>query len=178
MFTLLLLPFLASCQTAKKETKKKLVYAVQKTDAEWKNSLPEMAYYILRQAGTERPFTGEYNSFYEEGTYACAACKTEVYQRQYTCAGAMIAFEIKGTEKEAFTFLNNLKLIKLAVSLGSTESLIQHPATMTHAGVAPELKKAIGITERLIRISIGVENHADLITDLSTAFDAVKKTNK
>jgi cystathionine gamma-synthase len=49
---------------------------------------------------------------------------------------------------------------------------------MTHAGVAPELKKAIGITERLIRISIGVENHADLITDLSTAFDAVKKTNK
>ena len=75
-------------------------------------------------------------------------------------------------------FLNNLKLIKLAVSLGSTESLIQHPATMTHAGVAPELKKAIGITERLIRISIGVENHADLITDLSTAFDAVKKTKK
>ena len=49
---------------------------------------------------------------------------------------------------------------------------------MTHAGVAPELKKAIGITERLIRISIGVENHVDLITDLSTAFDAVKKTNK
>lgn len=118
------------------------------------------------------------SSLYYLGTIDSNHPAYEVYQRQYTCAGAMIAFEIKGTEKEAFTFLNNLKLIKLAVSLGSTESLIQHPATMTHAGVAPELKKAIGITERLIRISIGVENHADLITDLSTAFDAVKKTNK
>ena len=86
----------------------------------------------------------------------------------------MIAFEIKGTEKEAFLFLNNLKLIKLAVSLGSTESLVQHPATMTHAGVSPELKKAIGITEGLIRISIGVENHADLIADITAAFHAVK----
>ena len=78
LFTLLLLPFLASCQTTKKETQKKAAYAIQKTDAEWKNSLPEMAYYVLRQAGTERPFTGEYNSFYKEGTYACAACNTEL----------------------------------------------------------------------------------------------------
>ncbi|MDB4016031.1 peptide-methionine (R)-S-oxide reductase MsrB [Flavobacteriaceae bacterium] len=79
LFILLLLPFLASCQTTKKETQKKAAYAIQKTDAEWKDSLPEMAYYVLRQAGTERPFTGEYNSFYKEGTYVCAACKTELY---------------------------------------------------------------------------------------------------
>ena len=98
----------------------------------------------------------------------------KIYQKQYSSAGAMIAFEIKGTEREAFLFLNNLKLIKLAVSLGSTESLVQHPATMTHAGVSPELKKAIGITEGLIRISIGVENHADLIADITAAFHAVK----
>ena len=84
----------------------------------------------------------EVSSLYYLGTIDSNHPAYEVYQRQYTCAGAMIAFEIKGTEKEAFTFLNKLKLIKLAVSLGSTESLIQHPATMTHAGVAPELKKA------------------------------------
>jgi len=97
-----------------------------------------------------------------------------IYKKQYSSSGAMIAFEIKGNQKEAFTFLNNLKLIKLAVSLGGTESLAQHPATMTHAGVCPELKKEIGITAGLIRISIGVEHHADLIADIDASFAAIK----
>lgn len=79
LFALLLLPFLGGCQSTKKEVQKKTQYAVQKTDAEWKNELSEMSYYVLRQAGTERPFTGEYNSFYKEGTYSCVACKTELY---------------------------------------------------------------------------------------------------
>ena len=114
------------------------------------------------------------SNLYYLGTINSSNPSFEIYQKQYSSAGAMIAFEIKGTEKEAFLFLNNLKLIKLAVSLGSTESLVQHPATMTHAGVSPELKKAIGITEGLIRISIGIENHADLIADISAAFHAVK----
>ncbi|MEQ9230833.1 MAG: cystathionine gamma-synthase family protein [Cyclobacteriaceae bacterium] len=97
----------------------------------------------------------------------------EVYKRQYSTAGAMISFEIKGGEKEAFKFLNSLKLIKLAVSLGGTESLAEHPATMTHAGVDPELRKEIGITEKLVRLSIGVENSDDLIRDISNALNAV-----
>ena len=93
----------------------------------------------------------------------------EIYKRQYSSPGAMIAFEIEGNEKEAFRFLNHLKLIKLAVSLGSTESLAQHPASMTHVGVCPKLKKKIGITDNLIRISIGVENSQDLIWDIDNA---------
>jgi len=117
------------------------------------------------------------SNLYYLGTIDVSHKAFEVYKKQYSSAGAMIAFEIKGSEKEAFIFLNNLKLIKLAVSLGSTESLVQHPATMTHAGVSPELKKAIGITEGLIRISIGVENHIDLIADINSAFEAVKNNN-
>jgi methionine-gamma-lyase len=85
----------------------------------------------------------------------------------------MIAFDIKGGEKEAFCFLDNLKLIKLAVSLGGTESLAEHPQTMTHADVDPEDKVAMNITEKLIRLSIGVENYDDLISDLKSAFDQI-----
>jgi methionine-gamma-lyase len=96
----------------------------------------------------------------------------EVYKRQYSSPGAMIAFEIQGGEKGAFCFLNNLKLIKLAVSLGSTESLAQHPASMTHIGVHPELKEKIGITNNLVRLSIGVENSEDLITDVHRALES------
>lgn len=97
----------------------------------------------------------------------------EIFKRQYSSPGAMIAFEIKGGEQEAFQFLNGLKLIKLAVSLGSTESLVQHPATMTHVGLCPELKAQIGITGGLIRLSVGVEHHDDLITDIQTAMTKV-----
>ena len=84
-----------------------------------------------------------------------------------------MAFEIKGGEAEAFLFLNNLKLIQLAVSLGSTESLAQHPKTMTHADVNPDDKKAIGITDSLVRLSIGVENANDLIWDIEQALEKV-----
>ena len=97
----------------------------------------------------------------------------EVYQRQYTSPGAMLSVEVKGGEKEAFAFLNGLNLIKLAVSLGGTESLAQHPASMTHAGVDPEDKKVLGITDKLVRISIGVEHHEDLINDVKQALDKV-----
>lgn len=95
-----------------------------------------------------------------------------IYKKQYSSPGAMLAFEVKGGEAEAFSFLNNLKLIKLAVSLGSTESLAQHPKTMTHADVDPEDKAAIGITDALVRISIGVENPDDLIWDIKQALDS------
>jgi len=101
----------------------------------------------------------------------------EIYEKQYTSPGAMISFDIAGGEKEAFAFLNSLKLFKLAVSLGSTESLVQHPSTMTHAGVSPEDKKYLNITDKLIRLSIGVEDADDLIWDIGQAFESLKEKN-
>jgi methionine-gamma-lyase len=95
-----------------------------------------------------------------------------IRQSQCLSNGAMISFDIKGNEKTAFKFLNSLKLVKLAVSLGSTESLAEHPATMTHIDVDDDLKKELSITEKMIRLSIGVENHEDLIYDISQALDA------
>ncbi|BDD06871.1 cystathionine gamma-synthase family protein [Aureibacter tunicatorum] len=96
-----------------------------------------------------------------------------IYKKQYRSSGAMISFEIKGGEKEAFEFLNNLKLIKLAVSLGGTESLAQHPATMTHIGMDEDLKSKIGIKSNLIRLSVGVENHEDLIYEISASLEKI-----
>ncbi len=92
-----------------------------------------------------------------------------IYKEQYSSTGAMISFEVRGGEPEAFRFLNNLQLIKLAVSLGSTESLVQHPASMTHAGIPPEIRRQMGIKENLVRLSIGVENNRDLIWDIDQA---------
>lgn len=94
-----------------------------------------------------------------------------IIDKQYKSHGAMISFDIKGGEKEAFAFLDNLKLMRLAVSLGGTESLAEHPQTMTHADVSPADKKAMNITEKLVRLSIGVENYKDLIADVSQALD-------
>lgn len=92
-----------------------------------------------------------------------------ILKKQYSSPGAMISFDIRGGEEDAFRFLNALKLIKLAVSLGSTESLAEHPDTMTHSSVAPEDKLTMNITSKLIRISVGVENAEDLIDDLKQA---------
>lgn len=93
----------------------------------------------------------------------------DIFKRQCLGAGAMISFEVPGGEPAAFRFLNALRLIKLAVSLGSTESLAEHPATMTHAEAPIEEKREIGITEGLIRLSVGVEHPDDLVLDLGQA---------
>lgn len=84
-----------------------------------------------------------------------------------------MSFEVCGGEAEAFRFLNALKLIRLAVSLGGTESLAEHPATMTHADVDHACKKRIGISEALVRLSVGVEHPEDLIAELDRALRAV-----
>ncbi len=97
----------------------------------------------------------------------------EIFKRQCLSTGAMLSFNIKGGEKEAFRFMNNLSLIKLAVSLGSTESLAQHPATMTHSDVEPEERKELSINDNLVRLSIGVENADDLLWDIKNALDKV-----
>ena len=96
-----------------------------------------------------------------------------IKNRQCLSNGGMISFDIKGSEKDAFTFLNALKLLKLAVSLGSTESLAEHPATMTHVDVDLTLKKELSITEKMVRLSIGVENYEDIIFDIKQALDKV-----
>jgi methionine-gamma-lyase len=95
------------------------------------------------------------------------------YKKQYSGSGAMLSFEVIGGEKEAFKFLNSLKLIKLAVSLGSTESLAEHPKTMTHAGVDENQLKEMNVSDSLIRLSVGVENYNDIIWDLNQALELV-----
>ncbi len=97
-----------------------------------------------------------------------------IRQRQCLSNGGMISFDVKGGEKEAFKVLNAFKLIKLAVSLGSTESLAEHPATMTHVDVDPDLRNELSITEKMIRLSVGVEHYEDIIADIQTALDTLK----
>jgi methionine-gamma-lyase len=101
--------------------------------------------------------------------------KYEVLKRQCLSNGGMISFDVKGGEHEAFMVLNALKLIKLAVSLGSTESLAEHPATMTHADVENEHKLALSITEKMIRLSVGVEHYQDIIDDIAQALNILAK---
>jgi methionine-gamma-lyase len=97
----------------------------------------------------------------------------EIYRRQHTGAGSLISLYLQGGEKEAFEFLDHLKVMKLAVSLGSTESLAQHPAAMTHSGLSAAAKQASGVSDDLVRISIGIENAEDLVWDLGQALAAV-----
>src|SRR6185312_12397137 len=93
----------------------------------------------------------------------------EVYRKQCLGPGSMISFDIRGGEEEAFSFLDSLKIVKLAVSLGGTESLAEHPFSMTHCDVKDEDKRNFGISESLIRMSIGIENPEDIIADLGQA---------
>lgn len=96
-----------------------------------------------------------------------------IYRKQCLAPGAMVSFDLAGGEKEAFRFLDSLKLIKLAVSLGGTESLAEHPYHMTHADVSPEEKQAVGITDRMVRLSVGIEHPEDTIADLEQALRQV-----
>jgi len=93
----------------------------------------------------------------------------QIYKKQCQGAGSTFSFEIKGGEAAAFKTLNKLKLVKLAVSLGGTESLAQHPAAMTHSGVPKARRELIGITDGLIRLSVGIEEPEDIIADLAQA---------
>jgi methionine-gamma-lyase len=97
----------------------------------------------------------------------------DIFQRHCTGPGSMIAFEVHGGEPEAFRFLNALKLIKLAVSLGGTESLAEHPGTMTHSDIPAKDQAKIGITPAMVRISVGLEDPGDLIADVAQALAKV-----
>jgi methionine-gamma-lyase len=97
----------------------------------------------------------------------------QTFESEYSGTGSMIALHIHGGEQECFEVLDHLQVFKLGVSLGSTESLAEHPYSMTHAKVDDELKPKIGITENLIRLSIGVEDADDLIQDLHAALNRI-----
>lgn len=95
----------------------------------------------------------------------------EIAKKQMKDFGAMISFELKGGFEAGKTLLNNLKLCSLAVSLGDTETLIQHPASMTHSPYTKEEREAAGITDGLVRLSVGLENVEDIIADLEQGLE-------
>ena len=97
----------------------------------------------------------------------------DLYRRQCLGPGAMISFEVQGGVEGAYRFLNSLQLMKLAVSLGSTESLAEHPATMTHSEATEEDNCAAGVSAGLVRLSVGMEHPEDLILDLEQALGTV-----
>ncbi len=109
-----------------------------------------------------------YLGFLEEGSR-----QADIYNRHCTGAGSTFSLYLKGGEKEAFAFLDSLSIAHLAVSLGGTETLASAPAAMTHLSVPDERKKALAITDNLVRISIGVEDPDDLIADFANALNAV-----
>ncbi len=97
----------------------------------------------------------------------------DIFDRHCSGAGSTFSLYIKGGEAEAFRFLDNLKIAKLAVSLGGTETLASLPAAMTHLSVPDERKAQLGITDNLVRVSIGIEDADDLIADFEQALAAV-----
>lgn len=108
----------------------------------------------------------------EKVFYPGLAChpQHELAKRQMTGFGAMISFEV-GSYEKASTFLENVRLCSLAESLGGVETLVCHPASMTHASVPAQERVRLGITDGLIRISVGIEDVEDLISDISQALD-------
>lgn len=99
----------------------------------------------------------------------------ELAKKQMSHPGAMISFELKGGVEEGKTVMNNVKLSTLAVSLGDAETLIQHPASMTHSPYTAEERHAAGISDGLVRLSVGLENVEDIIADLKQSLDLIVK---
>jgi methionine-gamma-lyase len=101
------------------------------------------------------------------------ARQQDIYDRHCLGAGSTFSLFIKGGEAECFRFLDNLTIAKLAVSLGGTETLASHPASMTHLSVPQARKDLLGITDNLVRISVGIEDADDLIADFAQALEHV-----
>ncbi|MFH2031897.1 MAG: aminotransferase class I/II-fold pyridoxal phosphate-dependent enzyme [Bacteroidota bacterium] len=92
-------------------------------------------------------------------------------EKQHSGPGGMISFELKGGFSSGENAMNNVKFCQLAVSLGGVETLVQHPASMTHLSMGKEKRESAGITEGLVRLSVGIENHEDIINDLEQALE-------
>ncbi|MBV7298779.1 O-succinylhomoserine (thiol)-lyase [Enterovibrio paralichthyis] len=102
----------------------------------------------------------------------------EIAKKQQAGFGGMLSFELKGDESELKLFLASLKLFTLAESLGGVESLVTHPGSMTHRAMSDEAQAEAGIAATLLRLSIGLEDKADLIADLKQAFDIVRESQQ
>jgi cystathionine beta-lyase/cystathionine gamma-synthase len=93
----------------------------------------------------------------------------DIHRKQSKGPGAMISLYVKGGLKQACTFLENLKVFTLAESLGGVESLAEHPVTMTHGSVPAAQRKILGIEDNFVRLSVGIEDEADLLRDIAFA---------
>ena len=102
----------------------------------------------------------------------------ELASRQMKRGGGVISFSVKGGKEETQAFINDLHFITIAVSLGDTETLIQHPATMTHAAIPAELRQEMGIYDNLIRLSVGLESWEDIVSDLEQALKKISTVNQ
>jgi len=98
----------------------------------------------------------------------------EIFERQSKSTGSTFSFDVKGSEASALKLLNSLQLIKLSASLGGTKSLMEHPFSMTHSDVPDDVKNNLGMTESMVRISVGIENVNDLIVDLEQALSNIR----
>jgi methionine-gamma-lyase len=99
--------------------------------------------------------------------------QVQLARRQLAGTGSLVSFQIHGGEAEAFRLLDAVREFKLAVSLGGIETLIEHPSSMTHSDMTPEERHAAGISDNMVRVSVGLEDVDDLIADLRRALDAV-----
>lgn len=97
----------------------------------------------------------------------------ELAKKQQKGFGSLLSFELKGDADKMPLFISQLKIFTLAQSLGGTESLICHPTTMTHSGMSAEARKTAGVSDQLLRISVGLEEVDDLIADLDNALNAI-----
>ena len=98
----------------------------------------------------------------------------ELAKRQMADFGGMVSFEFEGTREDVDTFVRRLRVFALAESLGGVESLCCHPASMTHCSIPKELREARGVTDTLLRLSVGIEDVRDLIADLEQSLAVVK----
>jgi cystathionine gamma-synthase len=98
-----------------------------------------------------------------------------VARAQQSGFGALVSFELHGGQRTLRGFLGSLELFTLAESLGGVESLVAHPATMTHSAMTPEARAQAGISDRLLRLSVGIEHPADLVSDLRTGLDRARE---
>ena len=104
--------------------------------------------------------------------------QVSIAKRQMTAGGGLVSFTIKGGQQAAQAFMNQLQLVKIAVSLGDAETLVQHPTTMTHSGVPEKDRLQMGITDGLLRLSAGLEHADDVIADLEQAFQHIATKSK
>ena len=117
-------------------------------------------------------FPGQYAS---EASTAARDAKTKLWEKQCSGTGSMISIIVRpNTRKAAFAVLNGLDIAHLAVSLGNTETLVEHPRSMTHSDMTSEDLDACGIVEGMLRISVGLESSKDVIADILSALDMIK----